>query len=99
MLRLPMKRIDADDLRPYFVGEAARATRARDHLVVDLHSTLEEPADGEPAREVLEALTPVRAELMRGDLRGAYLGWLLADKRTSSMMMRWSHRFRKGSAP
>jgi hypothetical protein len=78
MLRVPTKRVDAGDLRPYFVGEAARATLARDHLVVDLHSSLEERGDDEPARGMLDAITPVRSELMRGDLRGAYLGWLLA---------------------
>jgi hypothetical protein len=78
MLRLPIGRVDAESLRAYFVGGAATAKVVRDHLVLDLRCEEEEPAFDEETEGSLSALAPVRAELMRGDLRGAYLAWLLA---------------------
>ncbi len=78
MLRLPVKRVDPKTLHAYFVGDAARATVAGDHLILDLHSEDEEPDDEEDSQGSLGALVPLRPELMRGDLRVAYLAWLLA---------------------
>jgi hypothetical protein len=50
-----------------------------DHVVLDLWSETEEPEeewfeDG----QLLASLTPLRAELLRGDRRVAYVAWLLA---------------------
>lgn len=78
MLRVPAKRVDAKALRAYFVGDAARAKVAGEHLILDLHSEDEEPDYYEEGQGSLGALVPLRAELMRGDLRVAYLAWLLA---------------------
>lgn len=78
MLRLPAKRVDAKALRAYFVGDAARAKVGGDHLILDLHSEDEEPDYYEESQGSLGALVPLRTELMRGDLRPAYLAWLLA---------------------
>ncbi len=78
MLRLPVKRVDAKALRAYFVGDAAHAKAAGDQLIIDLHSEDEEPDYYEESQRALGALVPLRAELMRGDLRVAYLAWLLA---------------------
>ncbi|MGA2451247.1 MAG: hypothetical protein ABTD50_21520 [Polyangiaceae bacterium] len=78
MLRLPVKRVDRKCLHAYFVGDAARARTAGDHLIVDLHSEDEEPDHYEESQGSLAALAPVRADLLRGDLRVAYLAWLLA---------------------
>lgn len=77
MLRLPVKRVDPKSLRAYFVGDAARATVAGAHLIVDLHSEDEKPDYYEESQGSLAALAPVRTDLMRGDLRVAYLAWLL----------------------
>src|SRR5436305_1491537 len=46
-------------------------------VLLDLGSDTEEPASDEQHGS-LAALSPLRAELMRGDLRPAYLAWLLA---------------------
>ena len=77
MLRIPKAQVDVKALRPYFVGgHAARLTSAGGHVVLDLTS---DPEDPDAVSEgSLAALLPVRAELMRGDLRPAYLAWLLA---------------------
>lgn len=81
MLRLPSKQVATKRLRPYFVGDAARASRTGQHVIVDLRSD-EEGGDyyyeDEADDGTLAALAPLRTELMRGDLRVAYLAWLLA---------------------
>ena len=78
MLRVPAKRVDGKVLRAYFVGDAANAKAAGEHLIIDLHSEDEEPAYDEESQGSLAALAPLRADLMCGDLRVAYLAWLLA---------------------
>jgi hypothetical protein len=78
MLRAPIARVDVKRLRAYFVGNAASVRIAGEHLVLDLHAEDEEGDDCEESQGSLAALVPLRAELMRGDLRVAYLAWLLA---------------------
>ncbi len=79
MLRLPKARVDLKALKPYFDGgNAARCTVAGDRVMLDLVSDTEEPEYEEESQRSLAALSPLRAELMRGDLRPAYLAWLLA---------------------
>jgi hypothetical protein len=78
MLRLPAKRVDTKALRAYFVGDAARAKVASESLILDLHSEDEDPDSYEESQGSLGALVPLRAELTRGDLRVAYLAWLLS---------------------
>jgi hypothetical protein len=78
MLRIPTARVDGKRLRPFFVGDAACARVAGASLVLDLRSEDEEPDYYEESQGSLAALAPLRAELMRGDLRVAYLAWLLA---------------------
>jgi hypothetical protein len=78
MLRISKPRLDLKALEPYFVGEhAARLTTTREHALIDLGSDTDEPEDDEQSQASLAALSPLRAELMRGDLRSAYLAWLL----------------------
>ncbi len=78
MLRVPKTRVDAKALEPCFVGgHAACLSKVGDHVVLDLSSDTEEPEDDEEPCS-LASLAPLRAELMRGDLRPAYLAWLLA---------------------
>lgn len=79
MLRMPKARVDVKALKLYFgKGHAARLTPVGDYAVLDLRSDTEEPAYDEPNRGWLAALSPLRAELMSGDLRPAYLAWLHA---------------------
>lgn len=79
MLRLPKARVDVKVLKGYFIGRhAARLTPAGEHVVLDLTSEDEEPEDDVQSQGSLAALSPLREELLRGDLRSAYLAWLLA---------------------
>lgn len=79
MLRIPNARVDLKQLREYFAGgREQRLTTAGEHIVVDLVSQTEEPEYEEGDRGALVALSPLRAELVGGDLRSAYLAWLLS---------------------
>jgi hypothetical protein len=79
MLCIPKERIGTRSLEPYFAGRrrAARLTKAREHVVLDLTSETEEYAYDDESGHALGAVTALRAELMRGDLRPAYLAWLV----------------------
>ena len=78
MLRIPVKRVEPRSLRTYFVGDPAHVRVAGEHLILDLHSEDEDRDYYEESQGSLGALAAVRTELMRGDLRVAYLAWLLA---------------------
>jgi hypothetical protein len=79
MLRLPKGRVDVKAMKPYFAGgHAARFISNGEHVVLALTSDTEEPESDDESQGSLAVLSPVRAELMQGDLRPAYLAWLLA---------------------
>jgi len=81
MLRVPKARVDLAALEPYFTARratAARLARVGEHILLDLTSETEEPEYDEQNAGSLAVLAPLRAELMRGDLRPAYLAWLLS---------------------
>jgi hypothetical protein len=79
MFRLPKPAVNLEDLRACVPGGPATLTVTEHHVVLDLWSETEEPEeewfeDG----QLLASLTPLRAGLLRGDRRVAYLAWLLA---------------------
>jgi hypothetical protein len=78
MLRVPLARVDEKRLRAYFRGGGASSRIASDHVVFDFQSDTESDEDFTEFPGSLAALSPLRAEIMRGDLRVAYLAWLLA---------------------
>ena len=79
MLRIPKARVDLTLLREYFAGgQEKRLTIAGEHVVVDLVSDTEDYEYDEENRGTLAALSPLRAELVGGDLRSVYLAWLLS---------------------
>jgi hypothetical protein len=79
MVRLPLTTVDLDALRAYAPGGPVTLTTTGDHAVLDLWSEVEEPEDDWfEAGHLAASLTPLRAELLRGDRRVAYLAWLLA---------------------
>ncbi len=80
MLRLPSQQVTTKSLRPYFIGEATRASRMGQHVIVDLCSDQDgsDNHDDVAKEGLLAALTPLRTELAQGDFRVAYLAWLLA---------------------
>ena len=79
MLRLPKQRVELKTLRPYFTkSRSARLKVVGDDVLLDLGSDSEAPEEDVESPGSLAALAPLRAELMRGDLRPAYLAWLLS---------------------
>ena len=78
MLRVPLARVEEKRLRAYFRGGGASSRIASEHVVFDFQSDTDEPEDFTEFPGSLAALSPLRAEILRGDLRVAYLAWLLA---------------------
>jgi len=77
MLRVPARLLDPDIASTYCAEENLSRRTKGDHLILSFHS--EEEDDDEPVggEGWLGSLVPLRAELMRGDHRCLYLGWLL----------------------
>jgi len=78
MLRIPAKRLDPTSLRAYFVGDTARIRHAGEHMILDLYDEDEEPDYYEESPVSLAEIAPIRTELIRGDIRPAYLAWPFA---------------------
>jgi hypothetical protein len=81
MLRLPKEAI-APKLLASFGGKRSFRVKPKDDVVVlDFEASLEESDDEYwqlEQSELMAELAPVRAELLGGDLRAFYLGWLLS---------------------
>lgn len=83
-LKLPAAAIDPKVLEPYLVDACLCAARHDGHLV--LHWLLDESEDydrfaEDDGRGWMARLLPLREELLGGDLRALYLGWLAAASR------------------
>jgi hypothetical protein len=77
MLRLPKKLVDPKTIRQYAAGESLNVWTKGDFVVLDFQSE-DESGDREDDEESdrLASLIPLRADLLGGDLRSPYLGWL-----------------------
>lgn len=77
MLRLPKARIDRSALKRYFIGRnAARIRNAGAYFLLDLISEDEEIEYEDWNENPLAKLSSLRADLLHGDMRPAYLAWL-----------------------
>ncbi|MBU4490147.1 MAG: hypothetical protein KKE79_05885 [Actinobacteria bacterium] len=74
--RIPARLLEADIASPYCAEDNLSCRTKGDHLILSFHSEEEdyEWAEGEGW---LASLVPLRADLMHGDHRCLYLGWLL----------------------
>lgn len=97
VLRVPVARVNAKSLKGYFVGDAARAKVAGEHLVLDLHSQDEEPEYDEKNQGSLAALAPLRAELMRATFVWRTSRGCSPCKPPTSPKQRRSHQCRPAS--
>lgn len=75
VLRLPARRFDLQYARPYLEGRRTAVQRKGDHVILrfELDEAWSEDVQGEGW---LTSLLPLREELLSGDLRSLYLGWL-----------------------
>jgi hypothetical protein len=78
MLKLPASGVTLAELRPYFPGGSARLIKRGAVVLVDLLCESDEAYDETVEEDGLAALTPLRAQLLAGDLSAAYLSFLLA---------------------
>src|SRR3954468_3238593 len=76
MFRIPRRFLDVEAASAYCDGENLSMEVKGEHVMLDFSSDDEEGGgwtDGEPW---MPALIGLRAEMMRGDSRALYLGWL-----------------------
>ena len=76
MLRLPGWALEETALSDYCAGHSASVWETSDFVVLDFRSE-DEVGDWKEGEGYMASLIPLRAELMNGDLRCLYLGWLL----------------------
>jgi hypothetical protein len=78
MLRLPRRLVDVDRASAYFTGESASLEVKGDFVILAFRSDDEPEDDLEGDESTLASLISLRADLLGGDLRTLYLGWLLS---------------------
>jgi len=79
MLRLPKTLVDADAFQPYFVGDCFDLTLHKESVVIEWRGEEEGPdydENWDNGEGGLERLLPIREELLSGDLRALYIGFL-----------------------
>ncbi len=76
MFRIPRRFLDAEAASAYCDGEALSLTAKKEHIVLEFSSEDEEGDEWTEGEHWMSSLISLRAELMRGDSRALYLGWL-----------------------
>jgi hypothetical protein len=77
MLRLPARSLPLASVKPYAVPYVLKARATKEYVVLDFHSDSEDgDEDFEEGEGWLASLIPLRSDLLAGDLRCLYLGWL-----------------------
>ena len=77
MLRLPNETLGRREYAPFCSDGCLRARKGKGHVVLSFRAD-ELETDWEEGEGWLDSLLPLRADLLRGDLRSLYLAWLLA---------------------
>jgi hypothetical protein len=77
MLRLPARLLLTDAVTPYCAGESLSSRVKGEHHILSFLSETED-YDWEESGGELSTLIPLRADLLRGDYRCLYLGWLVS---------------------
>ena len=75
--RLPMAWFDYNELKKILPGDVAWVRRTKQHLIIGFQAELE-GADWDDGTGWMGSLLSLRFDLLRGDLRCLYLGWLLS---------------------
>ena len=75
-IRLPRRLVDAGAVKPFLNrNDSMTVRRAGENLIVDLTvQDIENEIDGDGW---MDALAPLRGDILNGDLRVLYLGWLM----------------------
>ena len=76
-LRLPQVLVDFKQLKSMLPGEAASARSAGQFVIVSFESEVEPDDDWDDGTGWMGSLVSLRSDMLRGDLRCLYLGWLM----------------------
>ena len=76
MFRIPRRFLDAEAASAYCDDEALSLKAKKEHVVLEFSSEDEEGDEWTEGEHWMSSLISLRAELMRGDHRALYLGWL-----------------------
>ena len=76
-LRLPQELVDFKQLKSILPGNAARARSAGQFVIVTFESEVESDDDWDDGTGWMGSLLSLRSDLLRGDIRCLYLGWLM----------------------
>jgi len=75
-LRLPQERVDFKQLKSILPGKSAHVRSAGKFVIVSFESEVESDDDWDDGTGWMGSLVSLRSDLLRGDLRCLYLGWL-----------------------
>lgn len=75
-LRIPAKALSMKTARSYCLGDEATVRENSKNLIFTFTSEDEEGGDWIEGEGLLSSLLPLRTDLMNGDLRSLYIGWL-----------------------
>jgi hypothetical protein len=80
MFRLPRRLVDVERASAYCLGEGAALHVKDEAVILEFIFSAEEPDEfiDKEEGETLSSLIPLRADLLAGDWRALYLGWLLS---------------------
>jgi hypothetical protein len=76
MFRLPRELVDVEAIEAYRGEEGLQITKHKNVVVLEFCSQDEEGGGWEEGEGQLDGLIALRADLLNGDLRSLYLGWL-----------------------
>ena len=76
MFRIPRRFLDPEAASAYGDGEALSLKAKKEHVVLEFSSQDESGDEWTEGEHWMPSLISLRAELMRGDYRALYLGWL-----------------------
>ncbi len=76
MFRIPWSFVDVDTFETYCDGEVVSLTVGKNHVVLEFSSDDESDDEWSAGESWMPSLVSIRDELMRGDLRALYIGWL-----------------------
>lgn len=76
VLRVPVALLPLSATKPFTTEEGLRAWATDTHTVIDFHSESEGDHEWTEGEGQLDQVLPVREELLAGDLRALYIGWL-----------------------
>jgi len=76
-LRVPKDSIDQEQVERLLKGDHAWTSQSRQYLILGLEISELDPDFADDGTRWMQALLPLRSDILRGDFRSLYLGWLL----------------------